>query len=200
MSAIYVPLDIETTGLDEDNDKILEIAWQVLDEDLNSISPLRSFIVEHGDRWGDVFSLIKSNDVVLEMHRKSGLAVRLLNDTAVRMQDIRKELRSDVNKAGWDASPGSVPTVHLMGANISFDREFMKRDLSLCELFTPGDELFSHRLYDVRGIKMAYETAGLTPPETNNPNPHRAASDVQETIDFARAIRAQLMTMKETVR
>lgn len=190
MTKLFVALDLETTGLDPKNDRILEIAWVVCDQSLNALTPRRSFIVDHGEDWGDVFSLIRSNEAVRRMHQDSGLAGELLSEDGVRMEDISDVLFADILNCSLSAS------IHLLGASIGFDRSFLQADLNFTRFFSEDDGLFHHRLYDLSSVKLAYEVAGLVPPKIENKSKHRALDDVDEVLEFARAVKQDFSHME----
>lgn len=193
MSKLFVPLDIETTGLDPNKDFILEIAWVVCDDQLNELTPRRSFIVEHGDQWSEVFSRIRENKFVREMHQKSGLAGALMGEHSYPLELIEESLKSDLREAqsGRDLSDSN----HLLGLSVQFDKSMMQKHMPLVMPLEKGSayNTLHYRVYDLSSIKLAYEIAGIELPEIPaNENAHRAADDVEEVLNFARAVRRDL--------
>lgn len=185
---LFVPIDIETTGLSPQDDYILEIAWVVCDDKLNELTPRYSFIVEHENAWGDVFAQIRSNEFVRNMHQESGLAGQLLAAPAYTLTDIYTALSMSIFDATTDCPSESV---HMLGFSVDFDRAFLSRVFP--GLFEQSKHVsFHHRVYDLSSIKLAYEIAGLEIPQIENNSKHRAADDVNEVLEFARAIRNEM--------
>ena len=58
---------------------------------------------------------------------------------------------------------------------------------------------FHHRLLDFSAVKLLWATAGLSVPEPVNLNKHRALDDVREVVDFAQALRGELIDAFEAV-
>lgn len=190
MTKLFLNLDLETTGLDPDKDHILEIAWDILDEELVSVMvEPRTFIVDHGEDWGDVFSALRSAPaVVREMHEKSGLAGALLTQRgAQNIAGIARVLESDLRVA--KSSHSIRATTHLMGFSPEFDRSFLKEYPSFGALLSESAYIgLHHRLYNLSSFKIGYELAGVEIPKIKNPNPHRALSDIGEVAEFGRLV------------
>lgn len=180
---LFVPLDIETTGLDPHSDMILEIAWVVTDDKLTPVTEPRSFIVEHGEDWQQAFSLIRSNEFVRRMHEDSGLADALMSTSAYGLEEISEVLNLDIRSAG-----GGDHSAHLLGFSVDFDRQFLKGEPATSWLFHEDHGAFHHRVYDLSSVKLAYEISGLTAPEIENTGKHRAGYDMLEALEFAQAI------------
>ena len=188
---LFVSLDLETTGLDPDRDHILEIAWMVLDGDLNEVLPPVSYIVTHGSAWGDVFAALKSNEVVRNMHQNSGLARAMNLEEGTSMDTIIEMFMDDIEHA----LQGTKDNIHLLGNSIHFDKGFLLAN-GWGPLF---DGLLGwtihHRMWDNSSIKLAYASAGIAVPPVE-PGTHRAITDVVEAADQARAFRQQLRTLE----
>lgn len=185
---LFVPMDIETTGTREDLDYILEIGWVVVNEELEEVTPRRSFIVDHGQDWQDVFNRLRSNEFVRNMHAESGLAADLVAKPAYPVKDIAGALQADLMQA-WSPLPHNT-TTHLLGLSVDFDRRFLKQH-GFHAFFPDEDQkasTFHHRLYDLSGVKIAYEIAGFQYPQIESGG-HRALDDAIESLEFARAVK-----------
>lgn len=194
---LFVPLDIETTGLDPREDYILEIAWVVTDEELNELTPRRSFIVDHGDEWGDVFSQIRANEFIRYMHQKSGLAAELFSKSAYPLSDIAASLVGDISDA---IDQTDAFWTHLLGNSVDFDRNFLSARSEFEGFFgEDGSSVFHHRVLDLSSLKLMFELCGIPVPTAENPSPHRALTDMAESLGLARQMYDQLILASNTV-
>lgn len=193
---LFAALDIETTGLDQENDVVLEVAWAITDTEFNQLTPIRTHIVSHEIHgWQEAWRLLQANDYVRDMHQRSGLAADLTTKRSWSMESMVLQFRDDVNVAGLAADTGnrlSEEDVHLTGLSIGFDREFLKRDKSWGLLFD-NDALgmtIHHRLLDLSSVKLMLDSAGVPWEKAPNLGAHRAANDVQEVIDQGKIFRS----------
>lgn len=190
MTKLFLNLDLETTGLDPDKDHILEIAWDILDEELVSVMTApRSFIVDHGSDWGAVWnSLRTAPEVVRQMHIKSGLLMDMLayGSDAVTLADIGDILDGDLRVA--HAERPADTTIHFIGFSPAFDRSFLAGHPHTEGIVSETRGRMHHRLFDLSSFKIGYELAGVEVPTSKNPNPHRALSDIGEVAEFGRLV------------
>ena len=184
MTKFYLPLDIETTGLNQAQDRILEISWVLCDASLKEVTPQRTFIVEHGHGWNEVWSLLRENTSVRDMHVASGLTHDLSARSAYVLSDIAEALISDLHDFKREDS-----TIHLVGKNVGFDREFLHNEFAFDGLW---DSYVHHRVIDLDTFKLEWADLGIPFPEALNLHPHRAADDVQEALSIYRQIKDQL--------
>lgn len=204
MTTRYAFLDIETTGLDPLDDSILEVAWAITDEHINRIGTSRTFIVEHGSMWGDVWASLRSApQIVRDMHKNSGLEYDLKSRPAYPLTDIFEAFVDDVQAslpARLIPDPDDKIDVALAGFSIHFDADFLKRS-PFEVLFTTAALGFqlSHRHYDLSAFKRGYKNVGMKVPDIYNPHPHRASADVSEAIEFARSIQTDLKFMHNAI-
>lgn len=184
---LFAFLDIETTGLSPDDDHILEIAWLITDSKLNTLTPLRSRIVEHSQgEWQDIWSQLQSNEPVRHMHQESGLLNAIRSHKAWPLSASALQFRDDIENARRQLGDheGTEHSVHLAGLSISFDRDFLKKDPTWA-LFFDNDVLgvsLHHRLLDLSSLKMFLTARGVPWDKAMNISPHRASNDVLETL------------------
>lgn len=170
-------MDLEMTGLDPNNDVIVEIATIITDDELVVIAEGPDIVIHQPD---DV--LARMDPFVVDMHTKSGLL------------DAIKASRTDLAEAGrqtLEFIKSHVPearTVPLCGNSIGTDRRFLAR-------YLPDIENHLHyRCVDVSTIKELvkrwYPGAETTRPfKSGN---HRALGDVHESIAELRFYRERV--------
>ena len=199
---LFAFLDIETTGLSPDDDHILEIAWLITDSKLETLTPLRSHISEHSQgEWQDIWSQLQYNEPVRHMHQESGLLNAIRSQAAWPLSASALLFRDDIKNALRQLGDhdGTEHSVHLAGLSISFDRDFLKKDPTWA-LFFDNDVLgvsLHHRLLDLSSIKMFLTARGVPWDKAVNGSPHRAASDVLETLAQARSFWELLTPLTE---
>lgn len=137
-----VIVDIETTGLDFENDYILEVGFVIADAELNELSSCHWLVNEVG-----ALMQLHKNQFVLDMHTKSGL-IRDLR--AVPEEDRRGYGKTTAEIFEWliytqEIGIGEYP---MVGSNVGgFDRQFLKRRMPTIE------GLFHYRSPDVSSLK-----------------------------------------------
>lgn len=165
-------IDLEMTGLDTDNDSILEIATVVTDRDLNILAEGPEFAIRH-----DESRLLQMDDWNRNQHRKSGLWQRVI-DSSVDMATA--EALTCEFLTHWIAQ-GKSP---MCGNSICQDRRFMHRLMPRLERY------FHYRNLDVSTLK---ELSRRWAPEVckgfSKDSAHTALSDVRDSIDELRYYR-----------
>ncbi len=158
-------IDLEMTGLDTDNDSILEIATVVTDRELNVLAEGPEFAIHHEEA-----RLLAMDDWNRNQHRKSGLWQRVL-DSRVGIGEA--EALTVEFLVEW-VSPGKSP---MSGNSICQDRRFLHRLMPRLERY------FHYRNLDVSTVK---ELARRWAPEVyrgfTKESTHTALSDVRDSI------------------
>jgi oligoribonuclease len=160
-------IDCEMTGLDLSRDKLIEVAVLVTDSDLNALDPGLDLIISADDADLDAM-----NEVVAEMHAKSGLTDEVRAAT-LTVADAEQELLAYVKRFVPDRR-----TAPLCGNSIGTDRGFLARDMP--EL----DDHLHYRMVDVSSVK---ELARRWFPRVYFAQPakglaHRALADIIESV------------------
>ncbi|GAB3469763.1 oligoribonuclease [Massilia terrae] len=171
-------LDMEMTGLDPDNDKIIEVAVVVTDLNLNVIAE------------GPVFAIHQSDETLDKMdawnkgtHGRSGLIDRVKAST-VSEADAEAELIAFLKKY---VPAGKSP---MCGNSICQDRRFMARGMPKLEAF------FHYRNLDVSTLK---ELCRRWKPELasgfKKHQKHTALADIIESIEELRYYREHFIKL-----
>ena len=171
MNLIWI--DLEMTGLDTQNDHIIEIATVVTDGDLNVIDE------------GPVFAIHQSDDVLEAMdewntrqHEQSGLTKRV-RDTCMTAEEAER-LTLDFLRKHVDESVSP-----MCGNSICQDRRFLAREMPKLEAY------FHYRNLDVSTIK---ELARRWQPDlldgVKKNGAHLALEDVKDSIEELKHYRA----------
>jgi len=129
-------MDLEMTGLDPAHDVIVEIATLATDDDLEIVAEGPDLVIHQPDDALDAM-----NDVVREMHAKSGLTEQIRSST-ITLEEAGAATLAFIKEHAPDAR--SVP---LCGNSIGTDRRFLAQWL-------PDIENHLHyRSIDVSSIK-----------------------------------------------
>jgi oligoribonuclease len=157
-------LDLEMTGLDSQNDVILQAALIITNSDL---LPLEEFVC---DIWQPEAALARMTPFVRDMHETTGLTPRV---RASKLDIGAAERKLMERVTGWCAY-GAI----LCGNSIGQDKRFVDRWL-------PGlSGYLSYRTVDVTSIKILaklwYGDAGVFPKPTQGE--HDALVDIKNSI------------------
>lgn len=172
----FLFIDLETTGLDPFNDKIVEVAWTTTKGDLRMPMSIFSRTIVP---MGDALQRIYANPVVEEMHRKTGLLDELEHgdvELLSRLPRVEEEIVDHLRRRSNEGERW-----HYVGASVHFDAGFIAHWMPRLA------KRMHHRILDTSSLKLALGSMGIELPEPANQNSHRAANDVQEVIDYVRA-------------
>lgn len=169
-------LDLEMTGLDTDNDLIIEIATIVTDSQLNVLAE------------GPVFAIHQSDDVLGGMdewntrqHGKSGLTQRVRDS---QVSEAEAEAQTLAFLKQWVPERASP----MCGNSICQDRRFLHRCMPQLEAF------FHYRNLDVSSLKeLAQRWAPDVAKGFKKSEAHLAMDDIRESIAELRYYRKHLM-------
>ncbi|MBK5332344.1 MAG: oligoribonuclease [Ilumatobacteraceae bacterium] len=164
---MLVWMDLEMTGLDPARHVIVEIATLVTDDLLNVIAEGPDLVVHQDDA-----ALAEMDDVVVEMHTKSGLLDAIRSST-MSLADAGAQTLEFIKQHVTEAR-----RVPLCGNSIGMDRRFLAAYLPEIE------EYLHYRSVDVSTVK---ELVKRWYPALNSGRPrkagsHRAMDDVIESV------------------
>jgi oligoribonuclease len=172
-------IDLEMTGLDPDNDVIIEIATLVTDANLNILAegPVHAVhqpavIMDEMDEWNT------------NQHGRSGLTQRVLNSTVSAAQ---AEAETIAFLEQW-VPKGKSP---ICGNSICQDRRFLVRGMPQLEAY------FHYRNLDVSTVK---ELARRWRPDVlagvKKTSAHLAMDDIKDSIEELKHYRATFFNME----
>ena len=158
-------IDLEMTGLDTVNDRIIEVATIVTDKYLNELAE------------GPVFAIAQSQETMDAMdewntrtHGQSGLTARVLA-SAVSIEEAEQATLAFL--ASW-VDKGASP---MCGNSVCQDRRFMAREMPALESY------FHYRNLDVSTLKiLAQQWAPDVAAGFSKESTHRALEDIRDSI------------------
>ena len=158
-------LDLEMTGLDPDNDLIIEIATVVTDKYLNVLATGPVMAIHQSDAV-----LAAMDDWNQEHHGKSGLIERVKASTVTEGDAMQQTLEFIEQWVPAGVSP-------MCGNSIGQDRRFLYRYMR------PLEEYFHYRNLDVSTLKeLARRWAPTVLDSFHKAESHQALEDVFESI------------------
>jgi oligoribonuclease (3'-5' exoribonuclease) len=179
-------LDLETGGLNEQGDQVLEVAARFGRITLDGWK-------DSGLAFQRVLPLIADvrawHPAALEMHAKNGLLIEAMaaRKGANQADDCSSSFagcdRDLVNLAttfgqtlGTAESRAAFPKarITLLGNSVHFDLRFVRR------VFPDFARLLSHRVIDVSAIRLFCQSLGM--PKPKGEPAHRAMADVDESL------------------
>ncbi|KOX24182.1 oligoribonuclease [Nocardiopsis sp. NRRL B-16309] len=174
MNDCLVWIDCEMTGLDLENDALIEVACLVTDGELNILDEGVDLVVKPPQA-----ALDQMGDFVRDMHTSSGLLEQL--DQGISLKEAEDQVLEHIRR--YVTEPRKVP---LCGNSIATDRTFIARDMKLLDAF------LHYRMVDVSSIKELlrrwYPRVYYASPDKNGG--HRALADITESIKELRYYRA----------
>jgi oligoribonuclease len=176
-------LDLETTGTDErSGDEIIEVGVALTDRDLNVIEE-QNWVVCPEERD----SILTMDDVVIDMHVKSGLlgdVIKAMKQGVNTISEVDNRLSEMLFKYnGTRRTP-------LAGSGVMhFDRRFIKKYMP------ETDRKLTFWAYDVGAVRRFFKIAGLEDPSDFEGLKHRALDDVHDHIAEAKVYIELMKTM-----
>ena len=161
-------MDLEMTGLEPETDVIVEIATLITDDDLNIIAEGPDLVIHQSDEV-----LARMNQVVIDMHTKSGL-LEAIKSSTVTLEEAGVATLEFIRQHIPEAR-----TIPLCGNSIGTDRRFLAK-------YLPEIENYLHyRSVDVSTIKELarrwYPKLGSDRP--NKGGTHRALDDIRASVN-----------------
>lgn len=168
MSATHIVwVDCEMTGLDLENDALIELAVLVTDDELNILGDGIDVVIRPPDA-----ALEQMDEFVRTMHTTSGLLDELA--AGITLDQAQEQTLDYIRHHVTE--PGKAP---MAGNSIATDRGFIARDLP------DLDNFLHYRMIDVSSIKELarrwYPRAYFQAPAKHGG--HRALADITESIN-----------------
>ena len=158
-------IDLEMTGLDTDNDKIIEIATIITDDHLNILAEGPVLAVHQSD-----LILNAMDEWNTKQHGQSGLIERVRR-SKLTAQDAEQQTLEFLKK--W-VNPKTSP---MCGNSICQDRRFLARQMPQLERF------FHYRNLDVSSIKeLCYRWRPDILKGVEKTGSHLAMDDIRDSI------------------
>lgn len=158
-------IDLETSGLNPQTDKILELACVITDNKLNEIESYSSVV--HVD-----IKSLSMDEWCLKTHTESNLLMEVAKST----KSI-EEIDADLVKILRRHFPVMRPA--LAGSSVSFDKRYIDEKLPLLS------KKLHYRIIDVSsfmlGISMYHD---ITLPRLRENALHRALPDIRDSIQY----------------
>ena len=162
---MYLWIDLETTGLDPDNDRIIEVGWFLSDHHEQVTEAQSVLITPDKIAW----ELMQQDLFVQNMHTKNGLLKDMDTFGTIMIEDAEDQILEDLLK-----HKGGIPI--LAGASVHFDRSFIRTWMPRL------DRKLMHRHMDVSTLRMLFDSNGYQSVGAKERDTvHRALEDVQDS-------------------
>lgn len=166
-------IDIETTGVDVYEDRILQVACIITDDQFNIIKE-KEWVVQQDP---ELMKMV-SDDYVIQMHSKTELWCKL--ETGTPQEQVDAELFKMIRFAQPEYK------VSIGGNSVHFDRAFLSYH------FEQTGEILSHRVLDISAVLKFMKTIGKKVELPEHEVSHDALDDIRWTITQAQTIKEYL--------
>ncbi len=161
-------LDLETTGLNHNVDKILQIACVLTDTTTNTVYFSKDYVIKC-----DQTTLQQMDEWCIRQHTASGLCAKALNSTST-IQEVELDIINNLN-----LHVAIRNTVYLAGNSVHFDKSFLTSHMPTLS------KRLSHRILDVSSVSLFVKHNNE---EVHNSRPqkqhlHTAMEDILESIE-----------------
>jgi len=170
-------IDLEMTGLDTDNDQIIEIATLVTDKDLQVIDEGPVMAIHQGEEV-----LNAMDEWNTRQHGKSGLIERVRKSDITYAEAEQATLAFLKQYVAESTSP-------MCGNSICQDRRFLHRCMPALEKW------FHYRNLDVSSLKELMDRWKPQTPGFVKQSSHRALEDIKDSIDELRFYRDNFLQL-----
>ena len=169
-------IDLEMTGLDVEECKIIEIAAIITDKDLNIIAEAEPIAIYQPDEV-----LETMNEWCIKTHGETGLTQRV-KDSKTSLEEAELKILDFIKQyVPYQSSP-------LCGNSIWQDRRF------LAKYMPKIDDYCHYRMLDVTSLKLLNEYWG-DGEHFNKKATHKALDDIQESIAELKFYRKKLLSL-----
>lgn len=182
MTDFLVWADVETTGLDAKNDKLLEVALIITDTELNELHRYSRMVYYTSDEVEEMRK--NSISYVQDMHDKTGLWTRL-NEATLKNALLMSEIDHDISYMMDSLEFSSNPTFYLAGNSVKLDFAFIQENLP--ETFTR----LHYRTIDMSSMQLTLSWwCGID--KFKKELRHEALADIEESLAQARYFKKYL--------
>lgn len=176
-NSVIVWIDVETTGLDPQQDRLLEFGMVATTPDLEPVGGEFSVVI-----GVDTLDVKRIDPGVIRMHSRSGL----LEEVVVSVLSI---IDAEAKADNWlriiaNNHNESLPLV-VAGSTVAFDRAFVRQNFDL-------ERYFHYRSIDVSTIKelvRRWYGEDFLPMLLEEPAEHRSIPDIHRSIEELRYYR-----------
>ena len=171
-------IDLEMTGLNTKEHKIIEIATIITDSELNIVATGPNLVIHQ-----DEAELSGLDPWVDKTHTESGLFTKVRNSHLTMQQAEQQSLDFISKYVSKDSSP-------LCGNSIGTDRAFLQEQMPELANYV------NYRNLDVSSLKLLYKYWYPAEQEFKKSNNHRALDDIKESIAELKYYRKTLFKAK----
>ena len=167
---MYLWIDLETTGLDPEHDRMIEVGW-FLSDNWEKVTDAQSVLITPDKvAW----ELMQQDLFVQTMHTENGLLKDMESFGTIMVEDAEDQILEtlDIHQVGQPI---------LAGSSVHFDRSFIRNWMPRL------DRRLSHRHMDASALRMFFDSVGYhSVGQKTRPTVHRALEDSLESFELYR--------------